>query len=65
MISEWKSYTETIAEYDEIIYTIRNRLDNEIGLSVNERSLLSAQMTDMIRAVANMRPYAEREKQRG
>lgn len=62
-MSEWKTYKETIEEYNIQIDAINNRLNNEIGLSPHERSALSSQLSSMIRAVANMRPYAEREKQ--
>ena len=61
-MSEWKTYTELIDEYNCTIDSLSKNLDSGIFSSSNERSYISSQISLLIRAVANMRPYAEREK---
>jgi hypothetical protein len=61
-MSEWKTYTELINEYNYVIDSLNKKLDTEVFMASNERSDINNQLAILIRAVANMRPYAEREK---
>ena len=60
-MSEWKTYTETIAEYNEKIDAYYKKLETE-NLSPPQKASIHNQIDVMVRAVAQMRPYAEREK---
>ena len=60
-MSEWKTYTETIAEYNAKIDEFYAKLEKE-KLTPPEKSSLHNQIAVMVRAVAEMQPYAEREK---
>lgn len=60
-MSKWKTYAETISEYNAEIDRTNKLLTNP-DLTPDEIISLNKQLTQLIYSVAAMRPYAEREK---
>lgn len=60
-MSEWKTYTENIAEYEESLRIVKEGLASETCSFIEER-LLEAQKVSLIKAITALRPYAEREQ---
>lgn len=61
-MSEWKTYTENIEEYEESLRIVNEALASDTCSYIEER-LLEMQKVSLIQAIAALRPYAEREKQ--
>lgn len=62
-MGEWKTYSELVEEYSKKIDELNKRLESG-SLRPNEKADLMRQLAVMIRSEAQMRPYAEREKER-
>ena len=60
-MSEWKTYTENIEEYEESLSIVNEGLASETCSYIEER-LLEMQKVSLIKAIAALRPYAEREQ---
>ena len=62
-MGEWKTYTETIEEYNAKIDEFYAKLEKE-KLTPPEKASLHRQIAIMVRSVAQMQPYAEREREK-
>ena len=60
-MSEWKTYTENIEEYEESLRIVNEGLASETCSYIEER-LLEMQKVSLIQAIAALRPDAEREQ---
>lgn len=60
-MSEWKTYTENIEEYEESLRVVNEGLASETCSFIEER-LLEMQKVSLIQAIVALRPYAEREQ---